>query len=54
VLTRVSDQSGQFARTYGVTDDTVVIVRPDGYIGHVGTADVTTTDAAVIAGFVAR
>ncbi|WP_051342282.1 FAD-dependent monooxygenase [Pseudonocardia spinosispora] len=34
----LTDPTGEFARTYGLTGDTVVLVRPDGYIGGLGDA----------------
>jgi 2-polyprenyl-6-methoxyphenol hydroxylase-like FAD-dependent oxidoreductase len=36
------DQQGTLRNRYGVTDDTIVLVRPDGYIGAIGTADWST------------
>lgn len=35
----VSDPSSDFARIYGLTEDTLLLIRPDGYIGHIATGD---------------
>ncbi len=41
--------AGEFRRTYGVTGDTLFLIRPDGYIGHIATLDhlVSIQQAAV-------
>jgi 2-polyprenyl-6-methoxyphenol hydroxylase-like FAD-dependent oxidoreductase len=36
------DQRGTLRNRYGVTGDTIVLVRPDGYIGAIGIADWST------------
>ena len=39
---------GSLRRAYGLTGDALVLIRPDGYIGHIATSDflVTTQSAA--------
>ncbi|HEX7826317.1 MAG TPA: FAD-dependent monooxygenase, partial [Mycobacterium sp.] len=39
-LTGLSDPTGEFARTYGLSRDTLLLIRPDGYIGHIATHDI--------------
>ncbi|MGU3291459.1 FAD-dependent monooxygenase [Williamsia sp. M5A3_1d] len=44
----VADPTGEFARTFGLVDDAIVLVRPDGYIGAIATGDLAATmDAAI-------
>ncbi|MEU6620871.1 FAD-dependent oxidoreductase [Streptomyces litmocidini] len=43
-----SDSENTLRSAYGLTGDTLLLVRPDGYLGHVATRDfLTTTQAAV-------
>jgi 2-polyprenyl-6-methoxyphenol hydroxylase-like FAD-dependent oxidoreductase len=43
----LTDPSGEFARIYGLTRDTLLLIRPDGYIGHIAIHNVaeSTRDA---------
>ena len=44
----LTDDAGAFQRAYGLTEDTLLLIRPDGYIGHIATQDIlTTTQTAV-------
>ncbi|SNX66398.1 2-polyprenyl-6-methoxyphenol hydroxylase-like FAD-dependent oxidoreductase [Streptomyces sp. TLI_55] len=43
-----SDPGNTLRSAYGLTGDTLLLIRPDGYIGHIATSDfLTTTQAAV-------
>ncbi|MFF4806547.1 FAD-binding monooxygenase, partial [Streptomyces sp. NPDC001351] len=43
-----SDPQNTLRSAYGLTGDTLLLIRPDGYIGHIATRDfLTTTQAAV-------
>ncbi|MGC0406633.1 2-polyprenyl-6-methoxyphenol hydroxylase-like FAD-dependent oxidoreductase [Streptomyces sp. SAI-126] len=43
-----SDPENTLRSAYGLTGDTLLLIRPDGYIGHIATRDfLTTTQAAV-------
>lgn len=43
-----SDPGKTLRRAYGLTGDTLLLIRPDGYIGHIATRDFfTTTHTAV-------
>lgn len=33
-------------RIYGLTKDTLLLIRPDGYIGHIATRDMLATTRA--------
>jgi FAD binding domain-containing protein len=35
--------SPEFARIYGLTGDTLLLIRPDGYLGHIATKDILET-----------
>lgn len=35
----IADQHGAFKATYGIEQDTLVLIRPDGYIGQIAAAD---------------
>ena len=37
------DSAHTFRRIYGLTDDTLLLIRPDGYIGHIATRDMLAT-----------
>ncbi|MFF7285855.1 FAD-dependent oxidoreductase [Streptomyces griseorubiginosus] len=42
-----SDVKDTLRRSYGLTGDTLLLIRPDGYIGHIATSDfLTTTQSA--------
>jgi 2-polyprenyl-6-methoxyphenol hydroxylase-like FAD-dependent oxidoreductase len=44
----LTDGAGAFQRVYGLTEDTLLLIRPDGYIGHIAAQDIlTTTETAV-------
>jgi 2-polyprenyl-6-methoxyphenol hydroxylase-like FAD-dependent oxidoreductase len=40
---RFDDPSGSFRKNYGLQGDTILLVRPDGYIGHIATHDMLAT-----------
>lgn len=44
------DPTGEFAKIYGLTRDTLVLVRPDGYIGHIAVHDFAGTTRAAVQG----
>jgi 2-polyprenyl-6-methoxyphenol hydroxylase-like FAD-dependent oxidoreductase len=44
----LKDSDQTFRRAYGVKDDTVLLIRPDGYIGHITTFDMKATIRAYI------
>jgi 2-polyprenyl-6-methoxyphenol hydroxylase-like FAD-dependent oxidoreductase len=46
--TVLTDPKGDFARIYGLTADAVLLIRPDGYIGHIATHDMASTTCSVI------
>ena len=41
--TTFSDPGNTLQRAYGLTGDTLLLIRPDGYIGHIATRDFLTT-----------
>ncbi|OBF36780.1 FAD-binding monooxygenase [Mycobacterium sp. ACS1612] len=41
-----SDPTGGFARIYGLTRDTLLLIRPDGYIGHIAIHNAAETTRA--------
>ncbi|MFI9830993.1 FAD-dependent oxidoreductase [Streptomyces sp. NPDC051913] len=44
----IADAKHTLRRAYGLTGDTLLLIRPDGYIGHIATSDfLTTTQTAV-------
>ncbi|MDN0198853.1 FAD-dependent oxidoreductase [Streptomyces sp. S.PNR 29] len=44
----LTDSKHTLRRAYGLTGDTLLLIRPDGYIGHIATSDfLTTTQTAV-------
>jgi hypothetical protein len=44
----LSDADGTFQRIYGLAEDTLLLIRPDGYIGHIAARDIPgSTQAAV-------
>jgi hypothetical protein len=43
-----TDPTDEFARIYGLTQDTVLLIRPDGYIGHIAMHDMAKTTHAAI------
>ena len=38
--------AAEFARGYGLTGDTLLLIRPDGYVGHIATHDMLDTTRA--------
>ncbi|MFF7476062.1 FAD-dependent monooxygenase [Streptomyces sp. NPDC008092] len=38
-----SDSANTLQRAYGLTGDTLLLIRPDGYLGHIATRDFLTT-----------
>jgi 2-polyprenyl-6-methoxyphenol hydroxylase-like FAD-dependent oxidoreductase len=49
----LADTTGLVAETYGITGDTLVLIRPDGYLATVITADWTAAFAAATEAFAA-
>ncbi|WP_405724590.1 FAD-dependent oxidoreductase [Streptomyces sp. NBC_00028] len=43
-----SDPKHRLRRAYGLTGDTLLLIRPDGYIGHIATSDFPTTTQTAI------
>lgn len=43
-----ADREDSFRRGYGVAGDLLVLIRPDGYIGHIATTDLATSTQAAI------
>ncbi|MCT7372475.1 hypothetical protein A7R75_26065 [Mycolicibacterium llatzerense] len=41
-----TDPTGEFARIYGLTRDALVLIRPDGYIGHIAIHNIAETTSA--------
>jgi 2-polyprenyl-6-methoxyphenol hydroxylase-like FAD-dependent oxidoreductase len=41
----LTDTTGQLSKIYGITGDTLILIRPDGYIGSIITTDWTTAFA---------
>ncbi|NMN95671.1 FAD-dependent oxidoreductase [Antrihabitans stalactiti] len=39
------DWSHDFRQSYGITEPTIVIVRPDGYLGHIATGDALSAES---------
>lgn len=44
----LTDPTGDFTRTYGLSRDTLVFIRPDGYIGHIAINDIERTTSASV------
>jgi hypothetical protein len=42
------DSEHTFRRVYGLTSDTLLLIRPDGYIGHIATRDMLSTTRNVL------
>ena len=42
----LTDPTGQFAEIYGLSRDTVLLIRPDGYIGHIAIHNIAETISA--------
>ncbi|GAS86196.1 FAD-dependent monooxygenase [Mycolicibacterium brisbanense] len=41
-----TDPTGQFAEIYGLSRDTLLLIRPDGYIGHIAIHNIAETTGA--------
>lgn len=48
----IYDTSGKLNNIYGVTDDTLILIRPDGYIGSIIKSDWLTTFSKVTKSFI--
>lgn len=48
------DSLRSFERIYGVAGDTLMLIRPDGYIGHIATTDLLSGTAAAAAAMTPR
>lgn len=44
----LTDPTGDFADIYGLSRDTLLLIRPDGYIGHIAIHDMARTVASVV------
>jgi hypothetical protein len=44
----LADPTGEFARIYGLTRDTLLLIRPDGYLGHIGMRNTADTIRDVV------
>jgi 2-polyprenyl-6-methoxyphenol hydroxylase-like FAD-dependent oxidoreductase len=44
----LTDDAGTFRHAYGLTRDALLLIRPDGYIGHIATQDFLTTTKAAL------
>jgi hypothetical protein len=42
----LTDPTGEFARIYGLSRDTLLLIRPDGYIGHIAIHNIAETTRA--------
>jgi 2-polyprenyl-6-methoxyphenol hydroxylase-like FAD-dependent oxidoreductase len=42
----LTDPTGQFAEIYGLSRDTLLLIRPDGYIGHIAIHNIAETISA--------
>jgi 2-polyprenyl-6-methoxyphenol hydroxylase-like FAD-dependent oxidoreductase len=49
----LADPTGLVSSTYGITGDTLILIRPDGYLGSVITSDWAATFAAITKAFAA-
>ncbi|GAA1625017.1 FAD-dependent oxidoreductase [Kribbella alba] len=47
----LTDTTGQLPKIYGITGDTLILIRPDGYIGSILTTDWTTAFATATNAF---
>jgi 2-polyprenyl-6-methoxyphenol hydroxylase-like FAD-dependent oxidoreductase len=47
----LTDTTGQLSKIYGITGDTLILIRPDGYIGSIITTDWTTAFATATNAF---
>jgi hypothetical protein len=46
--TALVDGGKQFHRIYGLSTDTLLLIRPDGHFGHIATHDIVHTTRAAI------
>ncbi|MER7930093.1 FAD-dependent oxidoreductase [Streptomyces sp. NPDC096057] len=44
----LTDPAGTLTSVYGLTKDTLLLVRPDGYIGHIATEDILTNTRTAV------
>jgi 2-polyprenyl-6-methoxyphenol hydroxylase-like FAD-dependent oxidoreductase len=44
----LTDPAGQFAEIYGLSRDTLLLIRPDGYIGHIAIHNIAETISAAV------
>ncbi|WP_329257833.1 FAD-dependent oxidoreductase [Streptomyces pseudovenezuelae] len=44
----LTDSAGTLGRVHGLTEDTLLLVRPDGYIGHIATEDILAGTRAAV------
>ncbi|MCW2879663.1 MAG: FAD-binding monooxygenase, partial [Sphaerisporangium sp.] len=47
----LADTTGLVSSIYGITGDTLILIRPDGYLGSIITADWTAAFAAATTAF---
>ncbi|MFH8657994.1 FAD-dependent oxidoreductase [Streptomyces afghaniensis] len=44
----LTDSAGTLGQVHGLTEDTLLLVRPDGYIGHIATGDILTSTRTAV------
>ena len=44
----LADNADSFRRAYGVRADTVLLIRPDGYLGHIAANDLLDSTRGVV------
>ncbi|MEV0672531.1 FAD-dependent monooxygenase [Mycobacterium sp. NPDC050441] len=44
----LTDPTGEFARIYGLSRDALLLIRPDGYIGHIAIHNIAETTRAAV------
>ncbi|ODR21265.1 hypothetical protein [Mycolicibacterium porcinum] len=42
--------AGEFARIYGLSRDTLLLIHPDGYMGHIAIHNIAETNPAAVKG----
>ncbi|GGT93102.1 hypothetical protein [Streptomyces lateritius] len=50
----LADSTGRLTSIYGITGDTLILIRPDGYVASIITSDWTTAFTAASKAFVPR
>jgi 2-polyprenyl-6-methoxyphenol hydroxylase-like FAD-dependent oxidoreductase len=52
--TSYSDPNQAFRKAYGLTEDTLLLIRPDGYVAHIATNEMLARTQALIVGLAPR